>query len=143
MSIEKQRKRRLCEGISLVEVIVALLILAISVAGLCRLVVVGRKGTDMGRSHYTAINIAKNRLERVKTFEYAQLALFNESDTVVNTSGVADSLGDYRRTTTVSDVKSNLREVVVTVEIRDRSSRTFDGEEEEVRTYVADIAGAS
>jgi len=135
--MQKRKSRQ--EGVSLVEVVVALLVFSMCVAGICRLISMGRQGSDNARAHYTAINVAKNRIERVKTFEFPQIELFAQNNVTVNRSGGVDVNGDYRMTTTVSSITNNLKEVVVRVDIRNKISRQFDGENESIRTYIADF----
>jgi hypothetical protein len=127
------------DGISLAEVLIALFVFAASVAGLCALSVISRESSDRARDHYVAINLAKNRLERVKSFDFAQLYLFAENRTLIDETGKPDTGGDYRRTTVVSNVTVNLTEVRVTVEIRNRDTWAFVPGVEDIRSYVADI----
>ena len=130
---------RQLKGMTLIEVVIAVFIFGIVIGGACMLVVQTRQSTDNARSHYVAVNIAKNRLEKGRTFGFDQLAVFSEDDMVVNTSGAADSGGDYCRTTIVSNTTSNLVEMIVTVEIRDKITRQFSSRKSEsVRTYFAD-----
>lgn len=134
----KQRPR-LRSGMTLIEVVIAVFIFGIVIGGACMLVVQTRQGTDNARAHYVAINIAKNRLEKGRTFGFDQLSVFVEDEVLVDVSGAADSGGNYRRTTVVSNVTSNLVEMVVTVEIIDRVTRQFNSRKSEsVRTYFAD-----
>ena len=130
-------------GVTLVEVMVAILILGLCIGGLCQLAVNARQLSDMSRTHYTAINIAKNRLERAKTVDYDELQFLVENDIVVDPSGRADSSGDYRVNTAVTQASTNLMEIVVTVGIMNRLTLNFGPESESIRTYVADIAGAN
>ena len=67
------------------------------------------------------------------------LHLFREDRVTVDRNGNPDENGHYRRTTTVSNVKTKLVELTITVGIRDRVSRSFDGECEVLRSFVADI----
>ena len=126
-------------GFTLVEVMVAILILGLCMGGLCQLAANARQLSDMARSHYTAINIAKNRLERAKTVEYDELQFLTENDVVIDASGRADSTGNYRVNTSVSQSQTNLMELVVTVGMRNPLSLAFEGEGESIQTYVADI----
>ena len=130
-------------GFTIVEVVVAILILGLCIGGLCQLAVNSRQLSDMARSHYTAINIAKNRLERAKTVEYDEIRFLAENGIIVDASGRADSTGQYRIDTGVSQAGTNLMELVVTVGIRNRMSLVFEGESESVQTYVADIPKAN
>lgn len=127
------------DGITLVEVLVAILIFTICIGGMCRLGVSVRETSDRARDHYTAINIAKSRLERVKTFEFDQLPYFVENEVRVDENGTPDTDGLFRRSTTVTDVKSNLRNVTVSVEMLNRVTLAFDGEDESIMSYVADF----
>ena len=127
------------DGMTLIEVVVAVFIFAICIGGACMLVVQTRQAMDNARSHYVAVNIAKNRLEKGRTFGYDQLSVFAEDDVIVDISGAADADGNYRRTTVVSNVTSNLVEMIVTVEIRDRVTRQFSSKKsEQIQTYFAD-----
>jgi prepilin-type N-terminal cleavage/methylation domain-containing protein len=130
---------RQLNGMTLIEVVIAVFIFGIVIGGACRLVVQTRQSMDNARSHYIAVNIAKNRLEKGRTFGFDQLAVFSEDDIVIDSSGAADSGGDYRRTTVVLDATSNLVEMIVTVEIRDKITRQFSSRKSEtVRTYFSD-----
>jgi hypothetical protein len=129
------------DGLTLVETTTALLILALSIAGLCSLVMLARESSDRSRSHYTAVNIAKNRIERASVFAFSELDSLAESYVSVDTSGTPYPSGDYRRTTVFSNVTSRLKAMTVTVEIRDRISRLFGRERETLCTYVTDFKG--
>ncbi len=130
-------KTRNRAGLTLVETIVALTLFAIFTTGACKLLMSHRKVSDMARAHYTAINIAKNRLELVRTFDFDQVGNFLESDVVVDASGLPDSWGNYRRTTQVSNVSSNLLQLTVTVDLRNRQTLAFTPAKQEVTTYFA------
>ena len=65
-----------CGGFTLVEVMVALFIFGIVVAGMCRLLVVVKETADRARDHYVAVNIGKNRVERARAYEFQHLYLF-------------------------------------------------------------------
>lgn len=92
----------------------------------------------MARAHYTAINIAKNRLELVRTFDFGQVDDFLETDIIVDASGAPSSEGNYRRSTAVSMVSSNLLELTVTVDIRNRQTLIFNPANEQLSTYFAE-----
>ncbi|MFO7870732.1 MAG: prepilin-type N-terminal cleavage/methylation domain-containing protein [Kiritimatiellia bacterium] len=125
-------------GMTLVEVMIAVVLFGICIAGIAGVVVVAQQTNDRARSHYIAVNIAKNRLERGRTFGFDQLSLLAEDKTVVDTNGNPDNDGNYRRTTTLAAVKPNLIEVTVEVEIRNRKTLGFEGENETVKSYYAD-----
>ncbi|MFC1496928.1 prepilin-type N-terminal cleavage/methylation domain-containing protein [Verrucomicrobiota bacterium] len=128
------------DGMTILEVMIAVAIFAICVAGMCALIQNGRALSDLSRDHYVAANIAKNRLERVRTFDFDQLTEFIEVHTPVDVSGNDVSGSDYRfrRTTFVSNVTVNLREVTVGVGIRNRVSLEFEGAGETIQSLFAE-----
>jgi prepilin-type N-terminal cleavage/methylation domain-containing protein len=130
-------KKRARSGMTMVETLVALTLLAVFTSGACKLLLTHRKVSDMARAHYTAINIAKNRMELVRTFDYGQVNNFLETDVIVDTSGVPDTEGNYRRTTAVNPVSGNLLELVVTVDLRNRKTLVFNPANEVLTTYFA------
>lgn len=125
-------------GIALVEALVALTLLAVFLAGATKLLLSHHEMSDMARAHYTAINIAKNRMELVRTFDYGQVGNFLEDKVNVDASGIPSTLGNFRRSTEVSNVSSNLLELSVTVEIRDRVTLGFGSSQEKLITYFAE-----
>lgn len=129
---------RRCAGMTLVETIVAIAVLAIFSTGACKLLMSHRQLSDMARGHYTAINIAKNRMELVRTFDFGQVADFIEDKVVVDASGIPNTAGHYRRTTQVSTVSGNLLELTVTVDLRNRKTLAFTPAKETVSTYIAE-----
>jgi type II secretory pathway pseudopilin PulG len=124
-------------GMTVVETIVALTIFAVFMTGACKLLMSHRRVTDMARAHYTAINIAKNRLELVRTFDFEQVNNFEESRVVVDESGIPSPIGNYRRTTVIDNVSSNLVQLTVTVDLRNRRTLAFTPSKEVLSVYFA------
>ena len=127
------------EGFTLVETLTALLIMAMAVAGLCSLALTSKQILDTSRDHYVAVNLAKNRIERVKTFSFDELELFGEAGTLLDNAGAPDVNGSYSRATTVTNITDNMKEVIVTISIKNRKSLLYAPGQQTVRTYVADI----
>ena len=124
-------------GLTLVEAILAVLVLCVATAGSALVVVASGKVSDQARDHYVAVNIAHNRIERAKTINYSNLTSLQETGTVVNVDGdTADPVdsGMYMRTTQVNVIDSvkSLSELVVTVSIRNRVSLAFTNETEKM-----------
>ena len=135
------RAGRTRAGFTLPEVIIALLIFAITVSGVCKLIVAARESSDRARDHYIAINMARNRLERARTFVFGQLPQLAEMQTPVAEDGqqTSNTTSPFRRTTVVSNLSANLIEMTVTVEIRNRRTRLFDGRTEAANSMYADM----
>lgn len=126
-------------GMTLLEVVIALAIFMVGSMGICSLIVQSKRLSDSSRDHYVAVNLAKNRMERARNMQVSLLPLLAESNQYVNVSGAVIPPEDatFRRSTRVI-VVSNLTEVVVTVDIRDRGTWNFGGVKEEVRTYYTE-----
>jgi Tfp pilus assembly protein PilV len=131
------------EGLTLVETCIAVLVFGIAVAGICALVLQNRQASDMARDHYVAANIARNRLEKAKQFNFSAVASFRETAQSVDIAGnrVSSNAAMFIRSTTITNVLgyTNLLSLIVTVQIRDRNTRTYRGESETIQTYLADL----
>jgi len=118
---------KLQKGMSLIELVVALALIAISITGVMGVII---QSTDLGQSTdnaYVALNIARNRIERAREIRdnkgYANLPDMVESIVDVDRHGeVAVGGGtDFRRTTTVNtDFADNLTEITVSVEYKSK-----------------------
>jgi type II secretory pathway pseudopilin PulG len=134
--IVKSHRHR--DGIVLVETLVALTIFAVFITGASRLLMHHRQMSDSARANYTAINIAKNRMELIRTFQFTELNSFVENQTVVDEGGFPDAAnGQYRRTTSFRTVNTNLLEMAITVEIRNRKTLRFDGAQQQLTTFLS------
>ena len=142
---EANIRRKHCRGATIVETIVALTILAVFISGAVRVVMSHRQLTDKARAHYTAINIAKNRVEQVRNMrraDYSQIAAMIESDTLVDKDGDPAPVNQakYSRTTNISGTSvSELLEIEVIVKIKDPITLQFKGENEHIRSYMAKL----
>lgn len=134
----KQKKGKNRAGVALIEALVAITIFAIFITGAGKLLLAHRKISDMARMHYTAANVAKNRLELIRSFDFDERDEFMENNVVVNMSGLQDDAGHYRRSTTIVNTSSNICEMTVSVEILDRKTLTFSGRNETVQTLMAE-----
>ena len=142
-------KRRGNSGVALLEVIIALTVFMLCVAGIAALILAAKEISDKARDHYTAANIAKNRLERAGIYarpgQLSQVFLMavGDSNAPVDMSG-ADapaSSAPFRRTTTVSWKPgcTNLVMITVTVDIRNRRNLSFSGEKESLTSYLTEL----
>jgi len=133
--MENQSKSR--AGSSIVEVMVALALFGVFTTATCKLLVSHRKVLDSARDHYIAANLAKDRIELARTFEFEQLRGLREKAIIVDESGLPSSFGHYRRSTTVTVVRTNLYEMAITVDIQNRKTLKFSPAEQSVTTYIA------
>ena len=138
MTMKQNRRGR--QGLTVVEVMIAIMIFSICIGGICWLVVMAKNVSDQARDHYIASNIAKNRIERGRTIEFNALEQFEADQVLVDEMGAADETGMFRMTTSVSNINVTVKEVIVNVDIRDRRTWEFGEEKESVSTYFADFA---
>lgn len=133
----KNDKRR--AGTTIVETVVALSIFAVFMAGAGKLLLAHRGIADMAREHYTAVNIAKNRVELARTFSFEALSGFGENDVLTDAFGepTAAGAGNYRRSTSINLVTNNLMELTVNVDIRNHRTWEFDGAHQEVKSFIS------
>lgn len=127
-------------GMTIVEVLVALVLLAVFFAAAAQLVTSSRRSADMAREYQQAVGMADDRIERIKTFDYDQLLLIAEDNVRVDEYGDANPEGQFLRNTEVVTFTNGLcREVSVTVQVLNRKSRRFDTPGVTLRTLVANL----
>ena len=126
-----------CSGTSLVEVMIALTIFGSLIAITCKVLLSTNETLDMARDHYTAANLAKNRLELVRSFEFDQIPELEEEAIIINESGIASEYGHYQRTTSITMLSSNLYEIGISVGIQNRRTLEFSPAEQSINTYVS------
>lgn len=122
---------------TLVEVLVATVLLAASFAGAFALITHATGMMLRTRNHYVATTLCLARLERARDFDYNLLSFLGETDpggTLLDQEGAPTVDGAYRRHTyvAVDQPDSGVTVVRVRVEIRDPKTHGFDGAAEEM-----------
>lgn len=115
-------------GMTLVETMIAVMVLGVFMAGVFTLAIQSRKSVNMARDHYVAVTLCKNRLETARTMGFNSLTSLRETAYICDATGGADPEGTYRRATEVTTgflSSTNLTEVKVTVTIKDGSTGVF------------------
>lgn len=123
-------------GLTLTEIIAAAAILAIAVFALLSAVVTGFTGVDRGRQQSTAVFLAEQRMEEVRSFAmslgagqgYANLT---NASFPAQAYGSIPTFGPYRRTVTVTSNPggvANVKQVDVNVFYRPQTDRGMEGE---------------
>lgn len=105
-------------GFTLVEVMVASIIFVIFCLFFLNSVTTSMRSQQLACDYYKAMTIARNRIQRARTFEYASLPLLSENQMTVDGEGNITSSGIYQRTTIVSAYTNgtpNLSKVTVQV----------------------------
>ncbi len=111
-------KLRNPKGATLIETLGSVLIFMI---GIEALLAVYFQSVNMGKRSeyaYTAYNLARNHIERLKVGTFSDIASAVESNELINSDGDPDPSGQYLRTTTVATNYSgnaNLTQVTVSI----------------------------
>jgi Tfp pilus assembly protein PilV len=81
MKSQSNRKdhRNSRSGTTLVESMMAVLLLGGAIGGACHLAVSAKCVSDQSRAKYQAVNIARNQLERIRLVGYDQMGHWSES----------------------------------------------------------------
>lgn len=138
-TIRSNPRRR---GMTIIEVLVAMSLFAMFIVGASSLMLMVRKLSDVSRSHYQAVNIAKNRIEQVRNLrraDYNQIPMAVENGVRVDDRGEPSPTGKFRRTTIITEKTPNLIEIGVRVDILNRNTLTFDGEHEFLQSFIANV----
>ena len=90
------------KGISLIEAMASILLFSVMVGGILSLAVQNMTAGKRGESSYTAFNLVKSRIEVLKSLPFSSVSLAGESDTLINSVGIPEDTGKYKRTTTIT-----------------------------------------
>jgi hypothetical protein len=100
---------------------------------------VARESSRRAQDHYAAINVAKSRIERIQGFDFFVLDQCVETRKPKNQDGSDCDFDSamFLSSTAISNVTPNLKWVRIDIEIKDRVTLEFDGEREEIVTYIS------
>jgi len=134
------------KGLSLVEILVPMLIVALAVVGLLTSLVMGRVHTALARHRSQAVNLLRARMEELKSGGYDYLNGFDpnpavETDLVLDTGQHEESQHDdltCTRTTQITDTDGDgALEITVTVDWSERVMSADKHFSESLFTIVA------
>lgn len=107
------------KGVTLIEVMGSVVVFMIGISALLGVYFASTKMAQRADHAYAAFNIAKSHIEDLKSYSFGDLVDANETKSVVDENGVADtSNGLYVRTTTATASYSsdaNLTQITVNV----------------------------
>lgn len=117
MTQDRIRKLRNRSGFTLIEVMIAVFVLAVVLVGLISVTIMIIKGNDFSRRVTTATTLAKDKIEDIKRQSYAATAAGTTTDYWNADSSSGSSGAYFTRTTTVSanTPAANMKTVVVVV----------------------------
>src|SRR3989338_4579964 len=103
------------KGATIVELMVSVCVFAIGMQSLLYVISTSSVMAKRGEYAYVAHNIAKNRIERLRTMGFPTLSLAQETSTAVNQDGDPDEEGLFTRSTIVESLTSDSSSVTVNV----------------------------
>ncbi len=101
------------------------------------MLVIHRRTLDMARDHYIAANLAKDRMELARTFEFDQIPDLQEDQILLDANGSPSLTGHFRRSTVITTLNTNLYQLAITVDIQNRKTLEFAPAEQTINTYIA------
>lgn len=130
-----------CGGFTLVEVMVAVMLLAVFIGGALGLLSSTLRTHYLVRDRTEALNLAWSRVEQASNLEFGALMDLVESDTRINRAGLPDQTGEFRRQTAITALAGELEAVLIRVEVLPLNRRTglFTGEPEVIETVLSNI----
>lgn len=111
----RTRKRRKISGHTLVEVMVASIVLLIVSGGIMTGIIAALKAQANASDHYRATCIAKNRIQHARTISFNSYDAVTESLVRVDQDGVICTTGEFMRSTSVSTAAVDCMSVTVDV----------------------------
>lgn len=118
------------DGYTFVEVVVAMVLLAIGLAGIYRVMAVSMQSRQVAQNHYTATVMANNRIERAKNLAFGELDMLIETERAVNELGLPDVDGRFLRTTLIEESwggDATLTRITVTIVPPSPNRRSDEG----------------
>ena len=133
------RRARPTSGFTLVEAMVASVILVIFCVAFLSSAIASMRSQQLACDYYKAMTIARNRIQRATEFEYANIRLMKENQAPVDGNGNITAAGIYRRTTTCVPYngKTNLVQITVQVNYPD-ARRSLSAKPVELCTLITD-----
>lgn len=111
------RRFRARDGFTLIEIMVATLLLLVAMAGFVPFFLQGLNQSSSARYRSVATNIARERMEQVRQLDYREITTTGPGKTLVQRFGTTDLMRGTTFTTSysVSDATDGLKNVTVTV----------------------------
>jgi Tfp pilus assembly protein PilV len=123
MTESKRVQPSRAEGFTIVEAVIAVMIVTITAGAFIALSMASLRELQMSTDYYRSVSLARNRIERIRIMDFDTILNLSEEEHRVDGNGNADAEGAYRRETEVTPLTANLVEVTVTVSFPDRPGR--------------------
>jgi prepilin-type N-terminal cleavage/methylation domain-containing protein len=141
-SDKMNRSSKFKQGFTLVEVMVAMLLLSIFIGGALSLLGQTIRTHYLVRNRTEATNLAWSRVEQASNVSFVMIGDLEETGTRINRAGLPDDQGDFFRQTTITVLPGELEAVLIRVEVRplNRKAGDFSSPPEIIETVLANIS---
>jgi type IV pilus modification protein PilV len=118
------RRAEACDGFTLLEVLVAAVVLALGITAAIGALQSGLQALDNARNYTTAAQLMQNEMERLRLKSWSQLqSMQDNGDTIVATNSTTKSGGEpFACTRTIRDLKDDMKQIELV-----SSWRGYDG----------------
>lgn len=132
-------KKRNKQGVTVVEALLAVSLLAVAAAGSVKLVVATRQLADSVTDKHKATQVIRNQIERIDMSSFDDLDMWTVNEQMIDETGAPNSEGRFRLTTEVTHPYTNLTQVVIRVDTQNRKTLDFNLTGKEITMFISDI----
>lgn len=132
-------KKRNRQGVTVIEALLAVSLVAVAAAGSAKLVVATRQLADAVTDKHKATQLIRNQIERIDMSSFDDLDMWAVNAQVIDETGAPSLDGRFRLTTTVTHPYTNLTQVVIRVDTQSRKTLDFGSAGQEITMFVSDI----
>lgn len=123
----------------MIEALLAVSLVALAAAGSAKLVVAARQLADAVTDKHKATQLIRNQIERIDMSSFDDLNMWVVNEQVIDETGAPNMEGRFRMTTTVTNLYTNLTQVVIQVDTQSRKTLEFGSAGQEMTLFISDI----
>lgn len=127
------------EGVTVIEALLAVSLVAVAATVSAKLVVEARQLADVVTDKHKATQLIRNQIERIDMSSFDDLNMWAVNEQVIDEMGTPSLDGRFRMTTTVTNLYTNLTQVVIRVDTQSRKTLEFGSAGQEITMFISDI----
>lgn len=123
----------------MIEALLAVSLVAVAATVSAKLVVEARQLADVVTDKHKATQLIRNQIERIDMSSFDDLNMWAVNEQVIDEMGTPSLDGRFRMTTTVTNLYTNLTQVVIRVDTQSRKTLEFGSAGQEITMFISDI----